>query len=850
MPYSYEASFIPSGIDYTSNAAVRNIASARDGLNFEISPSQDLIKRTGYAIKSGEAGGYGLVAYGKWSVSTQDVAGWGSLPWGTGPWGSPTTLGYGDVVETLVAVDNLPSVWTQGNLTLTYTGSGTATVDINAVASCYVQLDLKEDGVSVLTSNLGDGINPTVVTLSDLKTSIDAVSGFSAAVSGTSTTPAAFLDFADNKSVISSGTIIKFGYWEDVNARELAPMEQTVNRANESDYENPTTVTMNGVLYISNGYDNMHKYDGQNFYRAGLPQPSAPTAATSTGTTAASGFSGTYQYKIEYVQIDQILNTHLGRISAASTAFSNSGSGERINVTLTNILDGEGYNTNCAIVDGTQTSVNAGAGLETITVDDGSGGAHTILAGDRIYFYNDTSSAYDTKIVDSVTSTTITVESSSTFDVTDNAVISANLRAAIYRTKAGGTLYYKVAEIPNDAFNSSQVYEDNIADDDLGALYNDPTRVPGLPPQCRYSVIWRNQIVLAGDPSAPNILYYSEYSDRTDPENFPGVNTIEISQDTESIITGLAVLTRNLFIFTEDQIYVVDGNLAVHRVEANILASDIGCVAHSSIALVDDSLIFLSKKGVYRIVPTAAGYRVVEVSKNIRPVFDVTAGNSFRSYWKRAVGKYWPEGHKYMLFLPDETTDSGSGKVYANSSSRVWVYDTQLETWYQWSNMNQAGGIAIYDDSVIGEVPWFTSREQSSNYTYRFNLTKSEKDFADWVSPVDCSYEAQWILGKDPSRFKLFPEMSIDMMRLSSDLNFTPTGTVTVGVYKNFDENSEMLNFVVTPNSDDAQVVEALPLQEMRAIGFKFSDNTINNQILVSGWTVEQSRYTKNLRRD
>ena len=139
---------------------------------------------------------------------------------------------------------------------------------------------------------------------------------------------------------------------------------------------------------------------------------------------------------------------------------------EDINVTVDYIDDSTGYNTDCAIVAGAQT------GVTQITVDDGAGGSHTMQVGQTAYFFDSSSSAFVEREITAVDSTTITIDGANV-NVSDNEVISNNLRVNIYRTASGGTLFKLVTSLANDSFETTAAYRDGTADASLGATFLD-----------------------------------------------------------------------------------------------------------------------------------------------------------------------------------------------------------------------------------------------------------------------------------------------------------------------------------------------------------------------------------------
>jgi len=860
MTYSIPLVYAPGGLNLRLPETLKNAQEARDGLNWSLTPSMDLVKRMGYQMKATSDLGYGLAVYERpTEIALTGVDGFGDFAFGTDPFGSPNTLGFGDISLDLVGLDDVPKVWSTGLFQIDYSGSDVATVSINAADTSNVTLTLTDNGSTVLTQNLGIGNEASPVTLTALKTAIDAVSNFTATVeTGTGSVPAALLDYV-NAEVVDIGVPfqIGFGYWSAINSPITTPMPKLIERISRPDFENPTTVSMNGVLYIMNGYDSLLKYDGQTLYKAGLNQGGQPTGSIDTLTSVGATFDGVFNYRVTYEQTDAVGNIIQGRISNDSLDLDNSAGPYAIDVTVTNILASEGFNTNGGISTSTQTSTNVATGQEQIGLDDGAGGDHTLQVGDKAYFFDTQSSTYGAYEVLAVTGSTATLKATATVGLTNNAPVSNNLKVKLWRAEVVAgvdpllTDYKLVVALPNDSFNSSQDYKDEAVPASLGEEYVQLNKTEGNAPNCRYGVQWRNQLVMAGNPSAPSRLYYSEFSDSTSPENFPAVNFKETPEGGGGKITGMGVLDRNLFIFNENRVLVAEGNLAQDSLRIDTLADHIGCVAHHTIQVIDNSMYFLSSKGVARISRAGAGYRVEMVSLPLNPLFRISANNTFRASLLRAVAVAWTSENKYVIHLPAETSEGGF--VYPNASSRVLVYDIERNAWLQWSNINPHGGIVEWDDGNSGDVLWFHSREAAgAHHLHRFNLTKSEIDYVDHgstISAVEMEYWPQWDFLGAPKDRKSYTELSIDSFRKESDLAYVPSGDITVGVYHNFNADVEMYNFTVSLQSDDTSLTEALSRDVTRSIGLKLSNNTINKQTLISGWALEGRRMIRGIRR-
>jgi hypothetical protein len=266
------------GLDLKSTDVDRPDVFASDMLNAQYKKDGTLEKRKGFKAKAASNGGSGLFVYNNLDATTGSFA-----------------------QELLSASDKLYKLSTS-TITVSYAGA-------DAVASFEMYLDttsktfkalLMEGVTEVLDYDLGVGFDETPIkTLADLKTAIDGVAGFSAVISGSTSTPAAFLDITQSFDLKISSCSVKANYWTEVTST-ITPFSGHYAKRNDPSFENISAVQANNCIYFSTGYDDLMKYDGSKIYRAGMPKPSA----AATYTTGAGSLSGFYQYFYTYRYTD------------------------------------------------------------------------------------------------------------------------------------------------------------------------------------------------------------------------------------------------------------------------------------------------------------------------------------------------------------------------------------------------------------------------------------------------------------------------------------------------------------------------------------------------------------------
>lgn len=804
------------GIDLKSTDIVRPEQFASDMKNAQYTKEGAIEKRKGYKAHATTQGGYGLTTYNR--ISTTD----------------------GTASQEMLAIGQTVYRFKKTTMNVSYTGtSASATISIFFdTATDQYRCQVVEATNVLVDQALGLGYDTgSPYTVASLVTVIDALANFTCTATGDTSTPAAFLKIVRDFDLSSSGSAaaIIAGYWEAVNCPTTNPLAGSNTNRNSSAWENVSTTQIQNCVFFANGYDNVLKYDGQTLYRAGLPEVGSVSAALG-GAGAITGSN--YLYKVRYVQFDAAGNLIEGNITATTNLLAPAA--QSIDVTVANVLASTGFNTNCAIVNGLQT------GVTVITVD----AFHTMKVGDTAYFFDGVSSSYVTRTVTAIGGTSITI-SGAAVNVADNAVISNNLRIGIYRSKTSGstpTIWYSVAEIPNNSFAATQVYNDDLADASLGAQLIEPVTDRSPPPKGKYISVFRNQVILAGNLTFPNTVYYSDIDG---PEYFPdGINNFDVDSPIGDQITGLAPTNEAFAIFKDKSIQIMSGDLANANFRVDQLTSDLGCIAHASIQEVRGQLMFLSDRGVYAMV---GGQLPQPVGDKIEPVFDINASLAASQLLKlkRAVAFNDRDNERYILYLPAESATSGS--VHPNSNSVLYVYDYRRQAWLKWTNINMAGGMTLYENALH-----FSERRYSSfagavvSYLYRVHNLNDAYDYQDDSSFIDFEYSSTWEALNEPSVLKRFLRIRIFSLEelVNNDLFLdvrTEINYIKDATHAQFDFQFTGGGYGIasyddtTPYGDPAESVgkHRLGQGRVRSLRMRFLNQREQENVNITGWELE-----------
>lgn len=823
--YQFKKSYLNHfGIDLKASDLTRQEQFSSGMLNAQYRKSGAIEKRKGYQGDGESVGGFGLFTYNRVD---------------------PTT---GVVTPIEVNIGSDPYKRTVTNLNITYSG-----LDPTCIISIFYDVDtsvyrcqILEGQVLVVDEDLGVGVDEvTPYTISSLSTFINGVASFAATVTGDGTVPAAFLQTTRNYDLSASGNPLDVTAtdWVLINTTVATPMSGSNTHKNDPDFENVTAVQLQNVLYLTNGYDYPQKYDGQTFYRIGLPETTITHALGGAGAITGNN----YYHKAQYIQIDAAGNLIEGNVATTSGALNPVA--QSMDVTVDNIVAGTGFNTNCAIVDGAQVAVN------TITVDDGSGGSHTIQVGDTAYFYDSVSASYLERLVTAIAPTTITVAGAAV-TVADNAVISNNLRIAIYRNPTSATIpsiFYLLEEVPNNSFSATQVYNDNITDAGLGPLLIPPATDRFTPQKAKYISIFRNQLMLAGDIENPYTLYWSDVES---PEYFArdGSQQADIENKTGDIISGISQNNEVFIIGTNRSIDVMSGDLAEGNIRIDKLTTDIGIAAHATIQEARGKLHFWSDRGPYVMtggqVPTPLG-ESPDGGGRVEPVLDQDGvSNDKYLVIKRAISINDRVNEKYVTFIPAES--EGGGDNYANQFSKVYAYDYARDAWLEWNNMNWMGGVTISgNDMYWVEIRFSTALSVVTNYTYRRHNLNDAYDYNDNNVAIDFLYGSNWEAYGEPSliktytRLKIFSleELANNNLFLTVDAEYNYIRDLTTSSFTfEFDNNGYGVGpYSTSPYGDPSEPTKyhKLGTDRTRAIRFIFSNEMQQQNVILTGWELE-----------
>lgn len=207
----------------------------------------------------------------------------------------------------------------------------------------------------------------------------------------------------------------------------------------------------------------------------------------------------------------------------------------------------------------------------------------------------------------------------------------------------------------------------NLVEMPSGGIYNAP--------RCKF-LIWQkagSRLIACGDPSAPDRAYFGNIRDPWNWNNL--TQAIDVAAGDGFPLTGVAEWTSKFVVFFKEQslhVFDADPQTDVGSMSVQTPQTQVGCVAHRSIALVGNDLIFLSRDGVRSLARTLQGADQ-EVNEPLsRPVQKLVD----RINWS-AAGTACATAYRgrYLIALPLDN---------ASSPNYVLVYNTNTGRWSGW----------------------------------------------------------------------------------------------------------------------------------------------------------------------
>jgi len=169
----------------------------------------------------------------------------------------------------------------------------------------------------------------------------------------------------------------------------------------------------------------------------------------------------------------------------------------------------------------------------------------------------------------------------------------------------------------------------------------------------KFCTIHDNHLVVAGDPSTPNTIYYSATGDI---DNFTGGQAVTL----EDKVVGLKSFRKELFIFCQNSIFRlinINDNTTVAVVP---VTKNVGCVDGQTIQEIAGDLVFLAPDGFRTVAGTAriGDVELGTISQNIQPIINDIVLNKSQFQFSSVVIRTKSQYRMFYSKLTDSTSTS------------------------------------------------------------------------------------------------------------------------------------------------------------------------------------------------
>lgn len=368
----------------------------------------------------------------------------------------------------------------------------------------------------------------------------------------------------------------------------------------------------------------------------------------------------------------------------------------------------------------------------------------------------------------------------------------ANVVYRLYRTKAGGDIYYKRADFTQAQLpGTALILDDNAADSTLGEEYLETaySRFPspasthaitlhqgrlvtlttgGNPLYHKYG---SNSAYLADENLAPFIqpilptIYYSPASSY---HYWPAENSFNIPvSDGSQKPVALVSINDILYIFMSGSIYYVTGTLGeVGGFTVNLLTDQVGCRDPRSVIKIGSTVYFVSQQGLTALQGTALDFNV---GKQIRRFLLEQNVITSCHYWRTknlllvSANKMveYKTGDASTRFFPEisEPLVAQPYRYYCTSGTpRTFVLDLTNMLWSVWDIECFNGAVDYLGDLIC--APSIPHPDGQDNELF-FTRYSDNCNWTDDGRPFTARYFSEWFDGGMPVLDKQFNRLAI-----------------------------------------------------------------------------------------
>lgn len=493
----------------------------------------------------------------------------------------------------------------------------------------------------------------------------------------------------------------------------------------------------------------------------------------------------------------------------------------------------DGINDRIALFNGATTNANT----LTVIVN------HQIEVGDFVTFWETNSSAYVTRNVTAIAATTVTVDGGvvSVDDATtDIDTMSQCLTIEVYRTKAGGNLFYFLKSLPVRAYSDTFItYNDNTPDANLGAELIEPPigKERNLPPRCGVGVLHQGIMAYGAISKQNNTFAFSSVEGGYEAVPLAS-NYADIPASQPGQMTALYSETDdNLLIFKDKAAYQANGDLDGNAFTlTTIKEGDYGISSQGSLARVSGVLRGVGQLG---LIATVNG----QIGEGTEDKISPAVRNDFSRNIPKTRAVNDSSNSLYRIHIPPSAY-----ATYTNiRRGFAWNYATGLWTDFTLTEgIDADNGLTVHNNRL-----YFCNRSTYVPTTGPAGCSFVETDYSllanadvstSWLyydagNAQTSTYTTEWLTLDEPSLDKEF--LRVKIYRIIPDYEqdeFPSALTLAVTIYKNFyDIVAKSSHTVTFSGFGDYEKSIYLPSDKARSIKVSISATTIGQPMYLTG---------------
>lgn len=588
---------------------------------------------------------------------------------------------------------------------------------------------------------------------------------------------------------------------------------------------------IDGYIYFSDTTqaDPVMMTDGKSYYQSGIPElkiTSQVGFAPSTdgfGVGYTAGSTATY-VKMALCKIGSNGETTFGPVG--ETVLQTNGGSLAYSCALIKYLNsanGTKYNEKFISTSATITSITGGA------ITSSTAFTTNYVSGDYIGLVAADGSVSQVKITSiDIPNKKIYIDSLATF-----AGVMRNFLVFAF-TSFDGLKYSFVGSFP---LAGNAVSDDNTLSIGFAPVGIYGTDVPTIddfldvtdgryePIKCKYIASFSGKLVslnlkdsftdaISQSEALPYSICFSSNGEGSSADTFNYSNIITVGSPDEGQIIGAGQCGGNLVILKESATYIVVVNQYGDIGRIVKASATVGCASNKAILNFDNSLAWLSDKGVFSLSKTG---EPEELTEEIENIFTDNPYSLDFSNSRVAIDRF---NETILFYCPHTTT---------RSSDVSLVFSYKWKEWYLWKGLNALNG--FYH---TGDTFFFNDGTKS----YKINKSSMNDNISGSDVAVERYYSSGWEHLGEPANEKKFnnlvvfsvqnPEYSYESWncQVKSDYDWNTSNEVPIDSEKTF-STSTRRNFV---NCDKTACYSRR---------FTFYNNTIDQGFSLSGYEFE-----------